>query len=88
MHTKTWNVDVFLSEEDATTSARAVLHANGARELVAHGSARRNPHDPEIAEIGDEIAAARALSSLAHLLLDSAADDLSAVTTEHVQLLS
>jgi hypothetical protein len=86
MHTRTWHVDLFLSEEERTTFARAVLRNGGTRALVTHGVAQRNPHDPDIAEIGAEIATARALSALAHTLLDAAADDLSAVTAEPVHL--
>ena len=44
------------------------------------GLARLNPADRDVPEIGDEIAAARALSELGHLLLSAAADDLEAVT--------
>ena len=37
-------------------------------------------------EIGDELAAARALSRLAHDLLDAAAGDIENLTHEHVDL--
>ena len=37
-------------------------------------------------EIGDELATARALSDLAHHLLDAAAEDIGSVTQEHVRL--
>ena len=48
--------------------------------------ARLNPHDPDVPEIGDELAAARALSDLAHVLLEAAADDLSGVLLKPVRL--
>lgn len=81
MHTKTWHVDVYISEEDDdTTRARAVLRTGEARGLSATGLARRNPHDAEVAEIGDELATARALTHLADQLLGSARDDITAST--------
>jgi hypothetical protein len=44
--------------------------------MHGHGTARRHPDDPEVPEIGDEIAIARALFDLAHKLLDNAAHDI------------
>ncbi|MGB8650767.1 MAG: DUF1876 domain-containing protein [Mycobacteriales bacterium] len=86
MQTKTWTVELLLSEEDGTTRARAVLHAAEGPGLVGHGVARRNPHDTEVAEIGDEVAAARALSGLAQALLGAAEVDITAVTNEQAFL--
>lgn len=81
MHTKTWHVEIFISEEeDDTTHARAVLQTGEAAEIVATGVARRNPHDAEVAEIGDELAAARALSHLADQLLATVSNDITAAT--------
>jgi hypothetical protein len=65
LHAKQWRVDVFLSEEGDETFARAVLHGDSPREVFGTGYAHRNPHDPAIPEIGDELAAARALADLA-----------------------
>jgi hypothetical protein len=39
-----------------------------------------------VPEIGDELAAARALSQLAHALLEAAAEDISSVLHESVNL--
>lgn len=86
MHTKTWTVEVFLSEEGQTTKARVVLRTGAARELEAHGMSSRNPHDADVPEIGDEVATARALSALAKALLSTAANDITAVTSEHAVL--
>jgi hypothetical protein len=86
MHTKTWTVTVFLSEEERTTKARAVLQTGEAEELTAHGTASRNPHDPDVAEIGDEVAAARALAALADVLLGTASADITAVTSDPASL--
>lgn len=87
MQTRTWTVDVFISEEGATTTARAVLRTGATREVVAVGSSRRNPHDPSVPEIGDEVATARALHGLGAALLEVATDDLAEVTEEPAQLL-
>lgn len=90
MNTKTWHVDVFISErDDGRTHAEAVLLSEGTTtNLSGSGSARRNPRDTEIPEIGDELATARALSDLAHKLLEATAEDIEAVTHERAQLTS
>lgn len=76
MHTRTWDVRVFISEDGARTHAEAVLRTDAGTELRQAGTARRNPSDREVAEIGDELAVARALSGLAHDLLEAAAGDI------------
>lgn len=88
MHTKTWTVEILLTEDEGTTRARAQLHTEPTAEAVAgHGTARLGPHDKDIPEIGDELAAARALSDLAGRLLGTSADDIAAATEEDVVLL-
>lgn len=42
-----------------------------------HGVAYRHPRDPDVPEVGDELATARALSELAHHLVDAAAENIS-----------
>ncbi|MFF3668064.1 DUF1876 domain-containing protein [Microtetraspora malaysiensis] len=78
MERKEWNVEIFIDEDeiDQVTTARAVLHAgDGTRhESVAH--ARRNPHDRPVPQIGDELAAGRALSDLAAKLIEDGAEDV------------
>jgi hypothetical protein len=69
---KVWTVEVLLVEDDVKTDAEAVLEV-GAERYAGWGRARRNPADPEVPRIGEELAAARALSDLAHKLLDAAA---------------
>jgi hypothetical protein len=78
MHTTEWTVAIFLSEpDDNSTAARAVL-STGTTTIEGFGTAHRNPSDRPIPEIGDELAVSRALSELAHRLLDVAAEDVSA----------
>ncbi|MFN8193975.1 MAG: DUF1876 domain-containing protein [Nocardioidaceae bacterium] len=74
--TKSWRVDLFLYEEDDHTKADAVLHTSAGTELRSTGLARKHPADREVPEIGDELAACRALGELAHLLLMAATDDV------------
>lgn len=50
----------------------------GLPEVRAVGHARRAPEDAEVPQIGDEIAAARALRRLADRLLAVAEEDVSA----------
>jgi hypothetical protein len=84
--TKRWTVDVFVDEEDGRTYAEARLQTSDRTQLVGVGRARLNPADRDIPEIGDELAAARALSDLAHRLLIAAAADIEAITHESVRL--
>jgi hypothetical protein len=86
MHTKTWHVEIFISEEGDTTHARAVLKTGEASELSASGLARRNPHDAGVAEIGDELASARALNHLAGHLLRVVREDIGESTGQPATL--
>ncbi len=85
-HTKSWRVDVYVYEGPDSTSAQAVLHGDAPTALQGQGLARRRPGDPEVPEIGDEVAVARALNRLAERLLATAADDLAGVTGHPVRL--
>jgi hypothetical protein len=77
MRTKHWSLDVDLYEEGDVTKAQVRLHA-GDRTLEGRGSARRNPHDESVAEIGDEYAAGRALIELGEQLLRAGSVDAAA----------
>jgi Domain of unknown function (DUF1876) len=68
----TWNVTIAFTESDGKTRADAIL-SGAPDELRGCGRARRNPVDPDLPAIGEEVAAARALSDLAHHLLEQAA---------------
>jgi hypothetical protein len=48
------------------------------RDFIARGRARRNPRDPNVPVVGEELAAARALSDLSHQLLHAAAERIEA----------
>jgi len=73
---KTWNIQVGIDEHEGRTRAVARLRTDGAQSLTGTGFARLNPADRDAPQIGDELAVARALSELSHLLLDVAAQDI------------
>jgi hypothetical protein len=54
--------------------------------MACHGLARRYPDDQEITQTGEEIAAARALSDLAHRLLNDAAEQIEGITDQRARL--
>ncbi len=77
LSTQTWTVELLLSERDGTTHAEARLHTGLPEPLTATGDARLAPHDPvDVAEIGYELAAARALTRLGETLLQTADVDV------------
>ena len=76
---KVWTVEVLLEETADETEARAVLAA-GDVHVGGWGRARRNPADPEVPKVGEELATARALNDLAHKLLDAAAHEIERVS--------
>jgi len=82
----TWTVAIVFSEtDDGKTRADAVL-SGAPDELRGWGRARRNPADPELPAVGEEVAAARALSDLAHHLLDQAAHRIESWEGQPVRL--
>lgn len=85
---KRWTVDIQLTEESdegvIRTHAEARLNAEEPTDLRGLGHARKHPDDADVPQIGDELAAARALADLAHQLLLVAADDIENVTGEPV----
>ncbi|GAA3833084.1 hypothetical protein GCM10022226_62980 [Sphaerisporangium flaviroseum] len=82
MQAKQWTVQIYITEDDNDdrTVARAVLITHGAshggRTHESVGYARRNPVDRPVPEIGDELAAGRALADLADKLTGEAAEDV------------
>lgn len=81
-----WSVALTVTEHEGQTRAEARLDLSGGAYLLGHGTARRNPSDPNVLEIGEKIAAARALSDVAHMLLGSAAAQLEDVTHQEAHL--
>ena len=79
---KSWTVSIDIGEHEGVTHATAHLHTGAPTDLTGRGEAHLNPKDHDVPEIGDELAAARALSDLAHVLLTTAADDIAGVLNE------
>jgi hypothetical protein len=77
-HTGQWKVRLDLFEDDdGTTKAHLVLDT-GTTALTGRGTAHCHPADTNVPEIGDELAAGRALVDLAHQLLETAERDVQA----------
>jgi len=89
-HIRTWTVQLNITEDEIerTTRASATLHTDSRRPLRGEGHARRRPSDTEVPEIGDELAAARALADLAYQLLDVTAADIEQFTHKPVRITS
>ncbi|GAA3113276.1 DUF1876 domain-containing protein [Streptosporangium carneum] len=80
MEAKQWTVRIDITEEGDETTARAVLSSRDISSLTGVGRARRNPTDEPVAEIGDELAVARALADLAGRLLSATSADIAQLT--------
>jgi Domain of unknown function (DUF1876) len=78
-------VEISLHEQDGNTRAEARLARDGVG-MTGHGLAGCPPEDQEVIQIGEEIAAARALSDLAHQLLSDAAGQIEGITHQRAQL--
>ena len=77
-----WWVEIYLSEVDGHTHAEARLQTGVEPPLTAVGTARLSERDPvDVAEIGFELAAARAMRGLADALLQTAEGDVEAVNS-------
>ncbi|MEW2398754.1 DUF1876 domain-containing protein [Streptomyces sp. NPDC046862] len=80
MEDKQWTVQIHITEDGDDTQARAVLTTPDTSTVTGRGAARRNPVDRPVPEIGDELAASRALEDLAIRLHDVASDDIVQLT--------
>ena len=80
---KGWTVGISIDEHEGNTRAKARLRWRD-QESVGVGLARLNPADRNVNDIGDELAAARALADLAKRMLAVTAHDIEAVTNQPV----
>jgi hypothetical protein len=78
-------VEVALTEDEDHCEAVARVTVRG-REFSGWGRARRNPADPEMPVVGEELAVARALSDVSHQLVGAAADSLESALGRPVAL--
>jgi hypothetical protein len=90
--TTTWSVEIQIFEGDDDTSAKATLisgsGASRRRTVSGSGRAHRRESDVAVAEIGAEIATARALRDLGDKLLEVASDDIATIEHKVVHLTS
>ena len=68
---QTIDIDISLDEDESETRVRTLLNLGGDH-FEATGRARRNPHDKPMPVVGEELATARALSSLALQVMEAA----------------
>ena len=85
MSDQVWTVSVAFTEEGDRTRADAVLELASQR-FHGFGQAKRAPDDPNVPVIGQDLAAARALSELSHQLLHAAADRIEVFEGHSVRL--
>lgn len=81
-----WRIRIEFDEDDTHTHATATASVRGDRALTGRGDAYRNPKDPNVPVVGEEIAAARALIELTSQLLQAAADQIERVTHKPAHL--
>ena len=84
--TKQWSITVDIDEQEDTTLANVSLRTPTGHDVTGIGEAQRNPMDPSVPDIGDELAVARALRNLAERLLHTTEKDITNVTGEPAHL--
>jgi hypothetical protein len=72
---KAITVDIQVDETEDLTEAKATVRIRG-KEFGGWGRARRNPSDPSVPVVGEELAVARALSDLSNHLVDTALETI------------
>ena len=66
-----WKLNFEIREDE--DHCEMVVHLDaGDRSMSGHGRSRRNPVDPSVPQVGEELAAARALHDLANHLAEDA----------------
>ena len=81
-----WQIRIEFDEDDTHTQAMATARVRGDRALTGHGDAYRNPKDPKLPVVGEEIAAARALLELTSQLLAAASAEIEKATHQPAHL--
>jgi hypothetical protein len=84
-HPTVWSLVLSFDETADHTDARVTV-TRGDGEVVGWGRARRNPSDPNVQRVGEDLAAARALVDAAHKLLDEAARGIESFEGHHVDV--
>jgi hypothetical protein len=82
---ETATVDISFEEDEEHTDAEATIRLRE-RDFTGRGRARRNPQDPNVPVVGEELATARALADLSHQLIVAAADEIEGFAGHRVSL--
>jgi len=85
MPEQSWAVNISFTEEADRTRADAILEL-ASQKFHGFGQAKRAPEDPSVPVIGQDLAAARALSHLSHQLLEAAAERIESFEGHPVKL--
>jgi hypothetical protein len=80
-----WQVTIAFTEDPDRTRADAILEL-ASQKFHGFGQAKRAPEDPSVPIIGEDLAAARALSDLSHQLLQAAAERIESFEGHPVKL--
>jgi Rv2632c-like len=81
----TWTLEIKFTEDDRATRADIEFDVAN-RHLHGWGRAKRDPADPDVPLIGEEIAAGRALIRLAHQLLGAAENEIEEIEQHAVYI--
>lgn len=84
-HVREWPIKLYFFEEDGDTQARVVVRAQAGR-IETVGEAHCVPGDFDVPEIGDEVAAGRALIALGTKLLRGSEADIEDVEGHRVHI--
>jgi hypothetical protein len=85
MPDQNWSVSIAFTEDGDRTRADAILELASQR-FHGFGQARRAPEDPSLPVVGQDLAAARALSDLSHQLVHAAAERIEGFEAKPVRL--
>ncbi len=85
MPEQSWTVNISITEDAARTRADARLEL-ASQKFHGYGQAKRAPEDPSVPVIGQELAAARALSDLSHQLLEAAVERIESFEAHPVKV--
>jgi len=85
MPEQSWAVNISFTEEGDRTRADAILEL-ASQKFHGFGQAKRAPADPNVPVVGQDLAAARALSDLSHKLLEAAAERIESFEGHPVKL--
>ena len=84
--TRLLTLNMQVVEAGAKTTADIGMTTSDGEIMHGRGTARRHPDDPEVPQVGDEIAVVRALFDMGHELLDHASREIGERQRRHIDL--